>query len=202
MGARPAAPTVVAEEAEFLLPLCDDHARSHRGHGSLTPAAAVESELLSSYAVDLLPMRSLPAPPQEEEPPTGAWSWSRGPGKGVVVLVLASLLLRVVLLWAAMSSGGGAATPVDAGAGADPSGAAGEILAPTAPSSPVTAVREPSAPPQTSGHRRVNGATPVGGSDGRGGRDVPARAGDRQLGAAGAGAPAGAAAGTSAGVRR
>jgi hypothetical protein len=200
MGARPAAPTVVAEEAEYLLPLCDDHARSHRGHGVLAAASAVESELLSTYAVDLLPMRSLPPAPQEEEAPSGAWSWSRGPGKGVVVLVLASLLLRVVLLWAAMSSAG-APPSAPTGASADGSSGPGEVLAPNVPAGSEAAIEGPApATSTTSAHRRLNAAAPSVTSSGGGGSGSKSR-GERSRGrglrAAGAGAATGAAAGAS-----
>jgi hypothetical protein len=200
MGARPAAPTVVAEEAEYLLPLCDDHARSHRGHGALTPASAVESELLSTYAVDLLPIRSLPAAPQEEEAPSGAWSWSRGPGKGVVVLVLASLLLRVVLLWAAMSSG--TADPsASTAANADGSSAAGGVVTTNVPPGSEAAVEGPApSTATTSAHRRLNASPRTTASSGPGGSQSDSRdAGNRGRGlrAAGAGAAAGTAAGTS-----
>jgi hypothetical protein len=110
MGERPATPVVVSEEGGFLLPLCDEHARSHRGHGELHPAAEVQAELLSTYAVDLLPGGSLPAPP-EDEPMTGPRWWRGAPGKGVVALLMASVLLRVVLLWAAVTTG----SPADGG---------------------------------------------------------------------------------------
>jgi hypothetical protein len=117
MGERPATPVLVSEEGGFLLPLCEEHARSHRDHGELYPAADIEAELLSTYAVDLLPRESLPAPP-DEEPPTGPRWWRGAPGKGVIALLMASVLLRVVLLWAAVSAGVPSSPAADsAGAG-------------------------------------------------------------------------------------
>jgi hypothetical protein len=86
------------------LPLCEDHARSHRGHSELRPSTEVEAELLSTYAVDVLPEGSLPPPPEEEQPLGSRW-WRGGSGKGIVALLMGSLLLRVLLLWAAVSSG-------------------------------------------------------------------------------------------------
>ncbi len=50
-------PTVVLDGHE-LKPLCAKHAKSVRG--DLLPADRVQAELLSTYAVDLLPMPSLP----------------------------------------------------------------------------------------------------------------------------------------------
>jgi hypothetical protein len=104
MGERPATPVVVAEEGGFALPLCEDHARSHRGHGELRPSNEVETELLSTYAVDVLPEGSLPPPPEEEQPLGPRW-WRGASGKGIIALLMGSLLLRVLLLWAAVSSG-------------------------------------------------------------------------------------------------
>ncbi len=104
MGERPATPVVVAEEGGFALPLCEDHARSHRGHMELRPSTEVEAELLSTYAVDVLPEDSLPPPPAEEQPLGARW-WRGASGKGIIALLMGSLLLRVLLLWAAVSSG-------------------------------------------------------------------------------------------------
>jgi hypothetical protein len=104
MGDRPATPVVVAEEGGFALPLCEDHARSHRGHGELRPSTEVEAELLSTYAVDVLPEGSLPPPPEEEQQLGSRW-WRGASGKGIIALLMGSLLLRVLLLWAAVSSG-------------------------------------------------------------------------------------------------
>lgn len=104
MGERPATPVVVAEEGGFALPLCEEHARSHRGHRELRPSTEVEAELLSTYAVDILPEDSLPPPPEEEQPPGSRW-WRGASGKGIIALLMGSLLLRVLLLWAAVSSG-------------------------------------------------------------------------------------------------
>lgn len=104
MGERPATPVVVAEEGGFALPLCEDHARSHRGHRELRPSTEVEAELLSTYAVDVLPEGSLPPPPEEEQPLGSRW-WRGASGKGIIALLMGSLLLRVLLLWAAVSSG-------------------------------------------------------------------------------------------------
>lgn len=114
MGERPATPVLVSEEGGFLLPLCDEHARSHRGHGELRPAGDVEAELLSTYAVDILPKDSLPAPP-DDEPMAGPRWWRGAPGKGVIALLMASVLLRVVLLWAAVSTGTAADPAVEGG---------------------------------------------------------------------------------------
>jgi hypothetical protein len=120
MGERPATPVLVSEEGGFLLPLCEEHARSHRDHGELYPAGDVEAELLSTYAVDLLPKESLPAPP-DDEPVTGPRWWRGAPGKGVIALLMASVLLRVVLLWAAVSAGAPSSPAADsAAAGACP----------------------------------------------------------------------------------
>jgi hypothetical protein len=104
MGERPATPVVVAEEGGFALPLCEDHARSHRGHRELRPSTEVEAELLSTYAVDVLPEGSLPPPPEDEQPLGPRW-WRGASGKGIIALLMGSLLLRVLLLWAAVSSG-------------------------------------------------------------------------------------------------
>jgi hypothetical protein len=104
MGERPATPVVVAEEGGFALPLCEDHARSHRGHMELRSSTDIEAELLSTYAVDVLPEDSLPPPPAEEQPLGSRW-WRGASGKGIIALLMGSLLLRVLLLWAAVSSG-------------------------------------------------------------------------------------------------
>jgi hypothetical protein len=104
MGERPAIPVVVAQEGDHLLPLCEEHERSHRGHNELRSAREVEAELLSTYAVDVLPPGALPPPPEDEQIPAPRW-WRGGPGKGIVALLMASLLLRAILLWAAVSSG-------------------------------------------------------------------------------------------------